>query len=60
MLVEHQIYGLTHGAKNLMKTVFPAVAESKLSGVRLITLADAVVSAQRKNAAENFIFALFI
>ncbi len=26
-----------HGAKNLMKTAFPAVAEWKLSGVRLIT-----------------------
>jgi hypothetical protein len=40
--------------KNLIKTDFPAVALSKLSGVRLVTLADAAEIRVRKVATVNF------
>ena len=45
----------THGAKNLMNTVFPDVADSKLSGVRLNTAAEAAVIVERRDRIESFI-----
>jgi hypothetical protein len=57
MLYENDQYkqNLTHGAKNLIKTDFPAVSVSKLSGVRLFTLADTAEIRVRKVATESFI-----
>jgi hypothetical protein len=38
-----------------MNTVFPDVADSKLSGVRLNTAAEAAVIVERKDRIESFI-----
>lgn len=46
------------GAKNLMKTDFPAVAVSKLSGVRTVTSAAAKERMERTVAMESFMLSI--